>query len=151
MNSEFKTQVSMLFEKLGSHAVMTLSTGSDSRISSRPVSVIIYNGCFYFQTEENYLKFKQLSKNPNAALCVDNYSIEGRCAFIGTPTDEKNCFFSEAFKKHFYFAYKAYSELQGERLIKFTPTLIYSWKYINSKPYMEYFDFENKTYRIENK
>ncbi|MGN0456647.1 MAG: pyridoxamine 5'-phosphate oxidase family protein [Acutalibacteraceae bacterium] len=151
MNSEFEKQVSILFEKFGSHSVMTLSTGSGSRISSRAMSVIIYNESFYFQTDENYLKFKQLAENPNAALCIDNYSIEGRCTVIGAPLDEENAFFAEAFKKHFYFAYKAYSELQGERLIKFTPTLIYSWNYINSKPYMEYFDFENKTYRIENK
>lgn len=96
MNSEFEKQESIFFEKLGSHSVMTLSTGSGSRISSRTMSVIIYN-------------------------------------------------------ESFYFAYKAYSGLPSERLIKFTPTLIYSWNYINSKPYMEYFDFENKTYRIESK
>lgn len=135
--------------KLKTHQVLTLATSSNNRVSARLVSVIIYNGKFYFQTDENYLKFRQLSENPNAAFVFQNYSIEGRCRCIGNPTNEQNSFFLDLFRKHFKVAFELYSELETERLIEFTPTLVYCWGYDNSKPFMEYWDFEKQEYHKE--
>lgn len=66
-------------------------------------------------------------------------------------TDGKNAFFANAYKKHFGGSYKAYSALPTERLLEITPTLIYSWNYKLTKPYMEYWDFRNEIYRKEYK
>lgn len=136
-------------QKLQDHQVLTLSTSSNNRVSSRPVSVIINNGKFYFQTDENYLKFKQLSENPNAAFVFQNYSIEGKCRCIGKPTDKQNYFFLDLFREHFKGAFELYTELETERLIEFTPTLIYCWGYDNSKPFLEYWNFEKQEYHKE--
>ncbi len=151
MNSEFKTNLEKLFKKIGTHAVMTLATGSENRVTARPVSVVVVNGKFYFQTNKNYLKYKQISENPKSALCFNNYSIEGQCTFIGKPLDTENAVFAKIFKKHFYMAYSLYSHIEDEALAEFTPTLIYCWGYKLNKPYMEYWDFINESYHLEYK
>lgn len=140
-----------LWKKVGSHGIMTLATCAENRVTARVMSVIVYNGKFYCQTDENFLKYKQITKNPNVALCYKNYSIEGVCRCIGKPLDEKNIFFAKAFKKHFFASYKAYSALKTECLLEITPTLIYVWEYEFMKPYMEYWDFTNKEYKREDK
>lgn len=151
MQNDFFTSLSALQKKLGSHAVMVLSTSCDDKVTSRPMSVVVCDGKFYFQTDKTFLKCRQLMKNPNASLCVNNYSITGVCRFIGKPLDEKNRFFLNLFKKYFYASYKLYSHTDNEVLIEFTPKVIYSWIYRFTKPYVEYWDFENKIYRIEEK
>ena len=142
----FNQTISELWNQLNSHQVLVLSTSCNNRVSSRQVSVIIHGGKFYFQTDKNYLKFKQLYINPNASFCFNKYSIEGKCKCIGKPTDEKNSFFLDLFREHFYPAYKLYSGLETECLMEFTPTLIYKWDYENSIPYMEYWYFNEQKY-----
>lgn len=147
MNTEFKEQLPALWKKIGSHGVMVLSTCAENRVTSRPVSVVIIDGKFYCQTDKNYLKCRQLSVNENAAVCVKNFSVEGKCRIIGKPSN--NADFIKAMKKYFLPAYMKYSSLEQECLLEFTPILIYSWSYEGTKPYMEYWDLENFSYRKE--
>ncbi|MBD5141516.1 MAG: DUF3795 domain-containing protein [Ruminococcus sp.] len=147
--SEFSEQCKKLWKQIGAHGVMVLSTCAENRVTSRSMSVVVIDGKFYCQTDENYLKYKQLMRNENAALCFKNFSIEGKCRSIGKPAD--NDFFIKAMKKYFLPAYMTYSNLDVERVLEITPTLIYSWSYELTKPYMEYWDFENLTYRKEYK
>lgn len=59
--SEFEEKLSELWKNIGSHDVMVLSTCAENRVTSRPMSVIVIAGKLYCQTDENYLKFKQIS------------------------------------------------------------------------------------------
>lgn len=150
MDTEFSEKLPALWKKIGSHGVMVLSTCAENRVTSRPVSAVVIDGKFYCQTDENYLKYKQLMRNENAALSVKNFSIEGKCRDIGRPADSEA--FTKAMKKYFLPAYMNYSKLDAERVLEFTPTLIYSWSYDKlARPYMEYWDFENLKYRKEYK
>lgn len=149
--STFDESLAKLWKKIGTHDVMTLSTCAENRVTSRQMSVAVINGKFYCQTNENYLKYKQVLQNQNVALCVKNFSIEGVCRDIGKPLDEENSFAAKAIKKHFLLAYKHYSHLAEERLLEITPTLIYSWSYEGTKPYMEFWNFEAADYRKEYK
>lgn len=126
---------------------MTLSSCAENRVTSRSMSVVVIDGKFYCQTDENSLKYRQLMKNENAALCVKNFSVEGKCRCIGKPFDKENVFFADAFKKHFFGSYKAYSALSSEILLEISPVRIYSWIYVLAAPYMEYWDFSDSTYR----
>ena len=128
---------------------MVLSTCADGRVTSRPVSVVVIDGKFYCQTDENYLKYRQIIQNENAALCVKNFSVEGKCRSIGKPAD--NDFFISAMRKYFANAAERWSYLPSEQVLEITPRLVYSWDYENDMPYMEYRDFENLTYRKEYK
>ncbi|MCM1525400.1 MAG: pyridoxamine 5'-phosphate oxidase family protein [Ruminococcus sp.] len=145
-HGELQTFLTSLWKNIGDHGIMTLSTCAGDRITSRSMSVIVTGGKFYCQTDKNYLKFKQIEKNDNVALCFKNFSVEGKCRCIGTPLEDKNDFFARRFKKHFYGSYKAYSSLPSEILLEISPALIYSWSYTLTTPYMEYWDFNNKTY-----
>lgn len=145
----FDEKLPALWTKIGTHGIMTLSTCSANRVTSRSMSMVVIDGRFYCQTDQTYLKFRQISENPNVAVCHKNFSIEGTCRCIGKPLE--NDFFIDAFKKYFYGSYKAYSDLQNEVLLEIVPTLIYSWNYKLTKPYMEYFDFVNFIYRREEK
>jgi hypothetical protein len=149
MENTFSENSLNLWKKIGTHGIMTLSTCADNRVTSRSMSVVIHDGRFYCQTDETFLKYKQIVINPNVALCFKNYSIEGKCRIIGNPLDESNGYFINLYKKHFLMSYKAYSAIPTERLLEIVPTLIYSWEYKFTKPYMEYFDFDNQTYRLE--
>lgn len=149
--NNFEGNLPRLWKKIGNHGVMVLSTCSENRVTSRPISVVVIDGRFYCQTGADYLKYQQLLQNPKAALCVKNFSIEGTCRDLGKPLDSANSAFANAYKKHFLLAYKSYSHIESERLLEITPTLIYSWSYELTKPYMEYWDFENRAYRKEYK
>jgi len=149
VENQFTEKSIKLWKKFGTHNIMVLATGTNNRISSRQMSVIVYDGKFYCQTDETYLKYKQITENPNVALSYKNFSIEGKCRIIGHPLDKENSFFADRFKKHFSHSYKLYTALPTEKLLEITPTLIYSWEYKLLTPYMEHFDFENQTYSIE--
>lgn len=149
--SMFEENLQKLWKKIGNHGVMSLSTCAENRVTSRQMSVAVIDGKFYCQTNENYLKYRQILQNPKVALCANNFSIEGICRDIGKPLDKENSFAAKAIKKHFLSAYIAYSHLAEERLLEITPTLIYSWSYELTKPYMEFWDFEAVAYRREYK
>ena len=145
----FDEEIIKLWNEIGTHGVMTLATCAENRVTSRSMSVIVHNGKFYCQTDKTFLKYKQISQNPNVALCYKDLSIEGKCRIIGHPLDKSNDFFADMFKKYFNHSFKMYSALPTEKLLEITPTLIYSWEYKLAKPYMKYFDFENQLYRLE--
>lgn len=147
----FERQKQIFLKRIGSHGVMVLAACTENRVTIRPMSVVVQDGKFYCQTDETFLKYKQVMENPRVALCYKNYSIEGMCKCIGKPHDKENIFFAQAFKKYFYASYKAYSAIATERLLEITPTFAYVWKYEMAKPYMEYWDFLSGEYRKEYK
>ena len=136
-----------LWQDIGTHGVMVLSTCADNRVTSRSMSVVVYGGKFYCQTNRDYLKCRQIAENPNAALCFGNYSIEGRCSIIGKPYDNPE--FISAMEKFYPDAVKRWSGLPEECVLEITPTLIKSWVYENNVPYIETWDFSDDTYRKE--
>lgn len=146
-HKDFDENISRIWKNMGSHSVMTLSTCARGRVSARPMSVVVIDGKFYCQTDISYLKCSQIRENNNVALCVKNFSIEGKCKIMEEPV--KYDFFMRAMKKHYLPAVERYSSLPSERVLEITPSLIYLWDYHLGKPYMEYYEFRNNTYRKE--
>lgn len=56
---------------------MVLSSCEDNKVSSRMMSIVCIDGMFYFQTDMNFRKYRELIHNPQVALCIDNIQIEG--------------------------------------------------------------------------
>lgn len=79
----FDEKLPALWKKIGTQGIMTLSTCSENRVTSRPMSMVVIDGRFYCQTDRTYLKYKQILENPNVAVCHKNFSIEGTCQCIG--------------------------------------------------------------------
>lgn len=142
--NEFKIKCQEFFEHMGNHKTMVLSTSLNDKVTSRMMSIIIIHGKFYFQTDNTFRKYKQIQGNPHVALCTDNIQIEGVCREVGRPQD--NSEFCKLYREYFSVSYELYSGLENERLFEISPTFIQKWIYDNGKPFVEAFDFENKTY-----
>lgn len=136
-----------LWSDIGTHGVMVLSTCAEDRVTSRSMSVVVFGGKFYFQTNIGYLKCRQIKKNPNVALCFGKYSIEGQCEILGHPQDESE--FLDSLTKAYPDAVKRWSALPCERVLCVTPKLIRSWIYEDDIPYIEEWDFSDGSYRKE--
>lgn len=138
------TEFQHLWSEIGSSDIMVLSTCADNRVTSRPMSVVVIDGKFCCQTDRRYLKCSQIKANPNVALCVNNFSIEGQCHVIGRPLE--NSFFVEKMKECFPDAVSRWSELPTECVLEITPKLISAWSYDKNKPFIERWDFESISY-----
>lgn len=142
----FINRANELFQSIGENKIMYLSTCVDNRVTSRAMSFIIYNQKLYFQTDKTSLKYEQITKNPNVAVCIDNIQIEGVCKHIGGPLDNNNNFFSQKYKEYFRGSFDKYSSMKNEVLVEVTPTHIELWNYDEGRPYQEFLDFNNQLY-----
>lgn len=144
MNS-FELKKDEIFSNFGYSKNMVLSTSYRDKVTSRMMSVIIFDGEFYFQTDKNFRKYNQIKNNPIVSLCCDNISVEGICTELGKPLDNNR--FIKLYEKYYNYSYQQYSSLQNERLFKVTPLYIQIWIYENAKPYIEILDFKSNEYR----
>ncbi len=144
--STFSAAYEKFLIDFGKGRTMVLSTAENNIVSSRMMSVVLIDGLFYFQTDRRFRKYQQLSRNPNAALCIDNIQIEGICEEIGHPL--KHLAFCTHFSECFKGSYNAYSALQNERLFVFRPIRIERWIYQEGFPFIENFDIQSGTYQI---
>lgn len=144
--STFTTAYRNFLSDFGKGRTMVFSTSSENIVSSRMMSVVLIEGLFYFQTDRRFRKYRQLSENPNAALCIDNIQIEGICEELGHPL--KYPAFCTRFAECFKGSYDAYTALQNERLFVFRPTFIERWVYKEGFPYIETFDVQAEEYEM---
>lgn len=149
MKDNFDEKVSELFKFIGEKRIMAAATSADNKVTARSMSVVVYNNRFYFQTDKTSQKAKELRSNPNAALCFDNVSIECICSFKGHPLDAANSAVLELYKKCFENSYKNYSHMINEVFVELTPIRITLWCYEGARPYREFYDFCEKTYKKE--
>lgn len=140
---------SLLWDKIGTHGVMTLSISFENHVTSRAMSIVIFHETFYCQTDEISLKCQQIQKNSNVALCYQNFSIEGTCCIVGKPYE--NPIFIQFMREHFPNTVERWSAFPTECLLAIKPLRIASWSYEEDKPYMEYWDFQNLSYSKEGK
>lgn len=142
----FNEKIKSLFNDIGTHKNMVLSTSFNNIIHSRMMSVICFDNKFYFQTDRNFRKYKDIKFNQNISLCIDNIQIEGIAKEIGCPKDNKT--FCKLFKNAFQKPYELYTGLENEVLFEVIPTNIYRWIYENGKPYTEHFNIKKQSYKI---
>ncbi|WIF95468.1 pyridoxamine 5'-phosphate oxidase family protein [Caminicella sporogenes] len=127
---------------------MVLATSKDNRVTARSVSCIVINSKIYFQTDKTFLKYKQIKSNPNVALCIDNFQVEGYAKIKGHPFEIENKNFIEVFKKVHNGSFNTYSHMENEVVIEVEPKFVTAWKYENGKAFKEILDFKNrKAYR----
>ncbi|MTI61931.1 pyridoxamine 5'-phosphate oxidase family protein [Iocasia frigidifontis] len=145
---DFDTLKEEIIDLLDKKRIMVLATSANDRVSARAMSCINKGLDIFFQTDKNFLKFKQLEKNPNVALCVDNVQIEGIAVQKGHILNDENKYFLDLYKEKHYGSYKAYSHLEDNILIKVEPRLITLWKYEGNKSLREFLYVEdNKAVR----
>ena len=98
----------------------------------------------YFQTNKCYIKYQQMKKNKNVALCYNNISIEGTAEEIGNWAEEKNSNILKLYKAYHQGSYDAYGSLEGQVVYKVVPKMIKLWKYISGEPIREFIYVDEK-------
>jgi len=123
---------------------LTLATCTDSRVTIRPMSHISNGLTIYFQTGEYYLKTQQIKANPNVAISVGTYEIEGLAEIIGHPMDESNQFFIKKFRARHQNYAERWSALPNAVVVKVEIRLVRQWRYIDGKPYIATIRFDKR-------
>jgi len=113
-----------------------LATCAENRVTIRPMSHINDGLTVYFQTGEHYLKSQQIRSNPNVAISLGTYEIEGKAEIIGHPMDEANQFFIVKYKeKHPNYA-GLWSAISSQIVVKVEIKQARQWRYIDGKPFI---------------
>lgn len=136
--------IEKVLEEIGRSCPMVLSTEEDGNVYSRMMSIIYLDGLFYFQTDRNFKKCRQLEKNPKAALSYENTNLRGMCKELGHPLE--NTSFIEEFRKRYPGSFSRYSRLENEVLFSFKPLSIARWLYEDGISYIESTDLEKMEY-----
>lgn len=75
---------------LENNQYIVLATGDSKRISARQVWFASDDLKILFITSKAYDKYKQIEKNNNVALCLENVQMEGVATIKGHPNLEEN-------------------------------------------------------------
>jgi general stress protein 26 len=121
MNELMTKATTTLYEEIGQNKIMTLATRRGDGVAARTVNVYSHNGHFYFVTEENSNKYKQLTSNSHVALSVDAIQITGRATPLAHPCDESNCEIAHGIEEKLSQQFARYKDTPIMRLIEVTP------------------------------
>ena len=122
----------------------TLATCAGNRVTIRPISHVNEGLNILFQTGKNSLKMQQIRENPNVALCVGTYEIEGEAIEAGRPLAEENAAFVRLYMEKHPGSYERYSALQDETVVKLTVRHVRQWRYINGEPLLAELRFQGE-------
>ncbi|MCL2188525.1 MAG: pyridoxamine 5'-phosphate oxidase family protein [Defluviitaleaceae bacterium] len=122
---------------LENEKTLILATCANHRVTTRHMSHVNEGLDIYFQTGRNYLKSQQIAANPNVAVSVGTFDIEGIATLHDHPLDAKNQFFIEKMKVKHPNAVERWSPLAEEVVIKITVTTARRWRYVNNAPYLD--------------
>lgn len=127
---------------LDSNKYMVLATCSHNRVTARTMSIVHKDLKLYFQTGRSFVKSKQISENPNVALCAGNMQIEGTASGKGHPHDEDNAAFLDLYRENHKTAYDRYSGLEDEIVFEVCIKSVALWKYMpeGDRPYRDFLD-----------
>jgi uncharacterized pyridoxamine 5'-phosphate oxidase family protein len=123
---------------LDKHKVLMLATAANNRVTARSVSCVHRDLKVLFQTDRNLLKYKQIARNPNVALCADNMQIEGVAKIKGHPLDKANKEFLELFKREHRGSFEKYSQMKNAVVVEVEPRLVTLWKYEGDRPLRDF-------------
>ncbi len=141
----FEEKYSEVMERLKNENTIVLATSYKDKVTARSLWFVLYKSSIYFFTTKAYTKYKQIARNPNAALCLDNIQIEGIANIKGHPLLEENktiCDYCE--KKHT--GIREYNlKRKNMVLIEIKINKIEIWKN-NGREYIDL--VEKKAYRV---
>ncbi len=144
----YERKIVELYQKLGSSFVGSLATiDANSNPAVRTVSMLLIDGCIYFQTDSMMDKAREIQANNNVAVCIDGVQIKGYCKECGKVSEES--VFEDRYKEIFPSAYEKYSHLENERVYKISPVWIKCWSYLDNQACYEIYDLTEKKYIVE--
>lgn len=143
----YHTRLADVFNHLGDHNTMVLSTMDQAHITSRMVNCILRDGRILFQTDRNSRKSIQLGWNGQAAFYADGVQLEGKCTAYLHPSHDDD--FCARYKQHFPTAFTRYTTAPETRLFSFAPAFIKWQTETDGVPAVETFDLKYMAYLKE--
>lgn len=143
---ELKEEFIRSLEKLG---IMVLATCAAGRVTARPMSIVNIGEEILFQSDVNFLKFKQIKENPNVALSAANIQIEGVATIGEQALANSNSEFVALYKVRHRGSFASYSSSCNTLVIRVKPTLVTFWNYVDGRPCRDFLDFMDKSARRE--
>lgn len=121
MNTIMEKATQTLQEQIGQNKIMALATRNGDGVAVRTVNVYTCDGDFYFITEADSNKFKQITQNNQVALSVDAIQIAGTATPLGHPADQANQDFVAFVEKQLPQQFARYATNTAMRLIRIKP------------------------------
>lgn len=75
---------------LGKAEVLYLSTSQNDVVSSRPVSPLNIGLRVFIRTSAAARKAREMTANPNIAVCIGDFYFTGKASLLGSVFDESN-------------------------------------------------------------
>ena len=141
---DFNIELEKVYKKIGKSKFAVLATSAQNKPTARTMSIVFFDNKIYFQTSNEYLKYKQITENNNVALCIGNMQIEGNANIKGKTIEQNK--FIEIYKKSHNSSYKKYSKLDESIVIEVEPKKITLWEYdiIKGKPFRLFLEMDTK-------
>ena len=121
-----------IIDLLEQNREMVLATAAHDHVTARSVTCIHKDFKIYFQTDTNFLKYRQIGANPSVALCAGNMQIEGKAHFIGRTLDGSNQEIAALYRKIHPGSFNAYSHRESSVLAEVEIIRVTLWKYDNA-------------------
>jgi len=141
---DYNSELEKVYKQIGKSKFAVLATSAQNKPTVRTMSIVFFDNKIYFQTSNEYLKYKQITENNNVALCIGNMQIEGKANIKGKTIEQRK--FIEIYKKNHNSSYKKYSKLDESIVIEIDPKKITLWEYniINGKPSRLFIEIETE-------
>jgi general stress protein 26 len=142
--NELANEVIGLLEEI---QTIILATCTNERVTARTMNMVNDGLTIYFQTGKNGDKGKQVCKNPNVAIAVDNIQIEAVARFTDNTNEIALC--STKYKAKYPRLYEKYFDFPEEPTLICEPTIIKLYKFIDGKICFDVLDVKDKkAYRL---
>jgi general stress protein 26 len=152
---DFQRIKSDIITLLDTHREIVLATSVNDRVTARVVSYANDGLVIYFLSWEHNKKIKQLTSNPNIALCLKNLEIEGTAELLGNAYNEEYNEIGDLFRNKFSPRwFDTFALIKEMVLVKITPKKITKFENIHKRFHLQNVNLENeKVYqmRIEDK
>lgn len=109
-----KVDEQALIKTLEKEEWLYLSTEAKHQVTSRIVSHVNEGLKIYFYTNENSLKAKQMKENPNIAITLKYYFMEGKVINLGPVTSNHNIKLKELYMSKFAGAFSNKDETSSD-------------------------------------
>ena len=121
-------------ENMGDMETLMLATSKDDVVTARPVGALRYDNGILIRTDADSRKAVQIAANPNVAVCMGDYYLQGKAKVLGYCTELDDPEVQKARRAYCGRWADAFSEadtfLSGKEVfVVITPTRLSQWKY----------------------
>ena len=147
MDLDYNKLAEEIIKNLEKIETIVLATYDCDHVTARTMNLVNNGLTIYFQTSKNSEKGKQILRNNNVAMAIDNIQIEAFAMFTEDINEIELC--SIRFKEKFPRLYEKYVDFPEEPTVICKPYKFKLYKFIEGKLRFDILDInENKAYRI---